>query len=239
MNELADKTAVILAGGLGTRLRSVVSDRPKVLAEVCGKPFMHYLLEQLRREGTRRVVICTGYMADLVQQTLGSSFEGMQLDYSTETKLLGTGGALRLALDKIDTEQVVVLNGDSYCDARLDAFALWHAARGSRATLLLSETDDTRRFGRVDADDEGRITHFAEKADTAGPGWINAGIYLLNRSLIEEIEPGHPVSLERAMFPKWIGNGLHGFRSEGRLWDIGVPDAYAKANEEFLSFTAR
>jgi NDP-sugar pyrophosphorylase family protein len=232
-------TAVILAGGLGTRLRSAVPDKPKVLAEVCGRPFVEYVLDHLAREGVRKVVLCIGYMGEMVQQRLGGSYRKMMLRYSHETVPLGTGGALRLALPMLESDPVLVLNGDSYCDTRLKAFADWHTARESRATILLAEADDTRRHGRVQVDPEGRVLEFSEKSQAQGPGWINAGIYLLNHETIEPIETGRPVSMEREFFPGMIGRGLHGFRTEGQLWDIGVPDAYARAIARFTSSITR
>jgi D-glycero-alpha-D-manno-heptose 1-phosphate guanylyltransferase len=228
-------TAVILAGGLGTRLRSVVPDKPKVLADVGGRPFIEYLLDQLAREGVQSVVLCTGYMGDQIQNRLGTAYNKMALSYSREPHPLGTGGALRLALPMLESDTVLVLNGDSYCGARLNEFMAWHAQRQSNATILLVETDDTRRYGRVQIDDEGRILLFMEKTDTEGPGWINAGIYLVKRQIIESIETGRAVSIEREVFPGWVGKGLHGFRCEGRLWDIGLPTSYAQANAELVS----
>jgi NDP-sugar pyrophosphorylase family protein len=234
--ELANTVAAILAGGLGTRLRTVVADRPKVLAKVSGKPFIEYLLDQLAGAGLRTVVLCTGFMGEQVEQHLGATYKGMKLRYSCESSPLGTGGALRLALPMFDgAPSVLVMNGDSYCDARLDGFAVWHEAHGSSATLMLTETPDTRRYGRVQVDHDGKIIRFQEKAATEGPGWINAGIYLVTRGLIETMPSDRAVSIEREIFPAWINNGLFGYRSEGRLWDIGVPDAYTQANVDFVN----
>ena len=236
VTSLANTTAVILAGGLGTRLRSVVPDRPKVLADVSGRPFIEYLLDQLVTESVQSVVLCTGYKGEQVQDRLGANYRNMPLHYSREQYPLGTGGALRLALPMIESDPVLVLNGDSYCEARLTQFAAWHTARESSATILLIETDDTRRYGRVQIDDESRIREFREKAATSGPGWINGGIYLLRRKLIETIPPDRAVSIESEIFPEWIDcGGFYGYRSEGRLWDIGVPDAYAEARTKFTS----
>lgn len=232
-NPLAGVTAAILAGGLGTRLRSVVADRPKALAEVAGRPFIEYLLDQLDREGVRSVVLCTGHLGEMLEQHLGSRYRGLALAYSRESSPLGTGGALRLALPGIHADRILVLNGDSFCDASLRDFAAWHESRHPPASLLLTHTDDTRRFGRVDTDDAGQIVRFQEKADTSGPGWINAGAYLLDRTVIAAIPADRPVSIERDVFPAWIGRGLHGYRSAGRLWDIGIPDAYAQAGIDF------
>jgi NDP-sugar pyrophosphorylase family protein len=227
-------SAAILAGGLGTRLRSVVPDKPKVLAEVSGRPFIEYLLDQLVRGGVTTAVLCVGYKGEMVKEHLGSSYRGLALHYSAEPSPLGTGGALRLALPLLASDSILVMNGDSYCTARLDAFADWHTAKQSPATILLTESSDTRRYGRVDADEEGRIIRFQEKSATTGRGWINGGIYLVRRESIDTIPADRAISLEREVFPAWIGRGLSGYRSEGRLWDIGVPDAYALANAEFI-----
>jgi len=234
MSDFVNITAAILAGGLGTRLRSVVPDRPKVLADVRGRPFIEYLLEQLDEEGVRSVVLCTGFKGDQVKDRLGTTYRNLTLRYSCEQYPLGTGGALRLALSLLESDLVLVLNGDSFCDAPLDEFASWHAAHRSSATILLARTNNTCRYGSVQVDDEGRILQFSEKTHAQVPGWINAGIYLLSREMIESIPTVREVSIEREVFPGWIGRGLHGFRSKGLLWDIGVPDAYAQANAEFV-----
>jgi D-glycero-alpha-D-manno-heptose 1-phosphate guanylyltransferase len=239
MSELTEITAAILAGGLGTRLRSVVPDKPKVLAEVCGQPFIEYLLEQLAQEGVQSVVLCTGYMGDQVENLLGSTYGTMALRYSRETSPLGTGGALRLALPMLGSKSVLVLNGDSYCDVQLEPFAVWHDAQRSMASILLAETSDTRRYGRIDVDERGGIMQFQEKSAVAGAGWVNAGVYLLSRELIETIPADRPISIERETFPAWIGRGLSGYRSEGKLLDIGVPDAYARASIEMRNCGSR
>jgi D-glycero-alpha-D-manno-heptose 1-phosphate guanylyltransferase len=229
---LADITVAILAGGLGTRLRIVVPDRPKVLAEVSGRPFIVYLLDQLAREGAQTVVLCTGYMGEQVENQLGTTYEKMALRYSHEASPLGTGGALRLALPMLASKSVLVMNGDSYCDARLGPFAGWHDAQQAMASILLTKTSDTRRYGRIDLDKRGSIIQFREKSSEMGSGWINAGIYLLSRELIETIPADRSVSIERETFPAWIGRGLFGYRSKGKLLDIGVPEAYARAGLE-------
>lgn len=239
MTYLSNITAVILAGGFGTRLRSAVSDRPKVLAEVGGRPFIEYLLDQLVLEGVRSAVLCTGYLGDQVQDRLGTNYQTMALRYSREPQPLGTGGALRLALPMLDTDPVLVMNGDSYCDTRLETFANWHASIGPPATILLAETDDTRRYGRIHVDDEGCVLRFSEKTSDVGPGLVNAGIYLLSGALIGSIMLGRAASLEHEIFPERIGRGLRGFRSQGRLWDIGVPESYARADAEFGSSISR
>ena len=233
MQDTSEISAMILAGGLGTRLRTVVSDRPKVLAEVCGRPFMAYLLDQLVGAGFRNAVIGTGYMADQVEQTFGDTYGPLKIKYSKETKPLGTGGALRLAMPSLNSEAVLVMNGDSFIDADLKAFAKWFFEHGRKPTILLTKLPDTSRFGRVILGTDSTILSFEEKSDAAGPGWINAGVYLLTRTSIATIEPGRYYSLEREFFPGLAGKSLRGYCVEDRFIDIGTPEAYAAAEQFF------
>lgn len=226
-------TAAILAGGLGTRLRSVVNDRPKVLAEVRDRPFLTYLLQQLARSGIKSVVVCTGYIGEQVKAAFGDAFGSMRLLYSQETSQLGTAGALRLALPLIQSDSVLIMNGDSFCDADFGDFWAWRAAKGAEAALLLTQVSDTRRYGRVQMDGDGRVLKFEEKGGKEGSGWINAGIYLLDRSLLLNIPEGVDVSLEREMFPAWMDRGLYGYGNKGRFLDIGTPESYALAEKFF------
>jgi len=225
-------TALILAGGLGTRLRPAVSDGPKVMAEVAGRPFLHHLLARLAACGVRDVILCTGYMGERVAE-LGSSFDGMKLRYSCENTPLGTGGAIRNALPIITSDPVLVLNGDSFCTADLRAFCAWHHAHGAAGSLLLTACDDVSRYGSVEVAEDGRVVRYREKNEAGGPGWINAGVYLLGRGVIESIPAGRAVSIEHEIFPAWVGQGLFAWRSPGALLDIGTPDSYATA-ERFL-----
>ena len=210
--DLASVTAAILAGGLGTRLRSVVADRPKVLAEIRGRPFLAYLLDQLAAAGVRTVVLCTGYLGEQVRAAFGDSYNSLSLVYSQESSPLGTAGALRLALPLFKAETVLVMNGDSFCETDLRAFWAWHQARGANATLLLTKVPDTKRYGRVDVDDDGRVLRFDEKDDKREPGWINGGIYLLNRRLLLTIPSESKIALRGlcatcGCFPRfWSGS---------------------------------
>ena len=231
--ELARVPVAILAGGLGTRLRSAIGDQPKVLAEIDGRPFVAYLLDQVAAAGFREVVLCVGWHAHEVQRALGSAHGPLRLRYSREPAPLGTAGALRLALPELAGEQVLVMNGDSYCGADLAAAFGWHRDQASEATLLLVEVPDTTRYGRVELLEDGAICRFVEKQDAAGAGWINAGIYFLARSRIERMTPAAPLSLEHDVFPAWVGHGLRGRRTHARFLDIGTPRSYAAASAFF------
>jgi D-glycero-alpha-D-manno-heptose 1-phosphate guanylyltransferase len=233
VHDSANITAAILAGGLGTRLRSVVADKPKVLAEILGRPFLTYLLDQLVRSEVERVVLCTGYLGESVHRQIGNSYGPLTIEYSQERSSLGTGGALRLALPFLTSDTVLVLNGDSYCQADLRLVKQWHSLRKSDATLLLVNSHDTKRYGRVSVGAAGHVVTFDEKAESEGPGLINAGIYLIKRALIETIPEGKPVSLEQEMFPAWIGHGLYGYETTGLFLDIGTPEAYSESERFF------
>lgn len=226
--------AAVLAGGLGTRLRSVVPDRPKVLASVGGRPFLEYLLHQLSRCGVQDVVLCTGYLGEQIKDRFGWGYQSLRLQYSQETSPLGTGGALRRAMPlfKANTA-VLVMNGDSYCGADLGAFREIHRLRRADATLLLVEKADTGRYGRVRVAADGRIVKFEEKGCRTGPGLINAGVYVIEPHLLEEIPVGMPVSLEKDVFPSWVGRRFFGHQTPAAFLDIGVPWSYAKAESFF------
>jgi len=229
MANARDITAILLAGGRGTRLSGVVSDRPKVLADVGGRPFLSYLLDQLEAAGFRQAVVSTGYMADMVRTTLGERHGGIALRYQQELEPLGTGGGIRLAAQAVESNPVLVMNGDSYLDADLAAFAEFHGAHGGPGSLLLTKVTDVSRFGQVRLGPGDRIEAFEEKNAAGGAGWINAGVYLLDRRLIDSIPPDTFVSLEKEMFPRWVERGLFGFRAGGRFIDIGTPESYREA----------
>jgi len=249
MQSISEIQAVILAGGKGERLKSVVSDRPKVLAEVSGRPFLAYLLDQvvaLRKSAgpgklyssicqakCHEVVLCTGYMAEQIRQRFGEAYEHLRLLYSQEQQPLGTGGALRLALSYLWSDTILVMNGDSYVDVDLVSYIDWFFRKNGDAALVLIKVPDTARYGRVVIDQDEHITAFDEKGTSVGPGWINAGIYLMKKSLVSSIPAGRSYSLEREFFPSLVGKKLLGFRSEGRFIDIGTPASYAEAEEFF------
>jgi NDP-sugar pyrophosphorylase family protein len=235
---LAGTTAAILAGGKGTRLSGTVDDRPKVLAAVNGKPFLGYLLGQLKAAHIRRVVLCTGYMGDMIRESFGSEYDGMTLAYSHETVPMGTGGALRLAMPLLDSDPFLVMNGDSYCHADLETFFVWRREQNIPNAMVLTLLDDVARFGSVDMDGRNRITRFREKTQEISRGFINAGIYLLSRESIARIPADRPVSLEREIFPTLIEEGITGFQCRGRFIDIGTPESYHGAEAFFADLDA-
>jgi NDP-sugar pyrophosphorylase family protein len=233
-----DVTAVILAGGLGTRLSSVVSDRPKALAQVNDRPFLGFLLQQLSVNFSS-AVLCTGHLGDQIESAFGSCTHGMRLSYSREPAPLGTGGALRLALPLLETELAFVLNGDSFCTLDYPAFSRFHAEKRADMSLCLTEVADVSRYGAVTLDRSGRIIEFQEKGARAGAGAINAGVYLVSRRLIEAMAPATAVSLEKDVIPAQIGASLYGFTTKGKFIDIGIPSDYEAVQHFFTTASAR
>ena len=222
--------AVILCGGRGERLRAVLSDRPKPLAEVDGRPFLELLLLALKTAGVRRVVLATGYLGEAIEGAMGDGRRfNVTLTYSREPEPLGTAGALRLAAGHVRSSPVLVLNGDSYCHYQLDAMLDVHRERSAAATLWLQREANASRFGSVELDGDGRVVRFLEKAgDTAG--LISCGVYVVERAVIDRIPTGRAVSLERDVFPGLAGHDLYGVVGTGIFLDIGTPESLAKAD---------
>jgi len=219
--------AIVLAGGLGTRLAGVSGGLPKCLMPVAGRPFLGLLLCYLARWGVRRTVLALGHGAARVERELPLLLPaGMDADVVAEPTPLGTGGAIRLAAERARTWPVLALNGDSFLDLDLDALLATHAARGARVTMALAEVPDTGRFGRVELSADGQVMGFAEKSAT-GSGLINGGMYVLDREAVDAIPPGRS-SFEYDVLPRHLGAGVWGFVARGFFVDIGVPEDYAR-----------
>lgn len=228
--DLASTTAVILAGGLGTRLRSVVADRPKVLASVGGRPFLSYLLDQIGATGIRHTILCTGHLGDQIRNLYGDEYDGLKLTYSHESEPAGTGGALRLAHGHIHSSSILVLNGDSYCDADLLDLWDWHHVHPAHVSVVTATVPDASSFGRIDTDLNDQITQFAEKSPEPSPGRINAGIYLMHTAMLGRIPNDRAVSLEQELFPRWVeAGGVFSYPTGAPFIDIGTPDRFERA----------
>ena len=230
---LSGLDVVILAGGLGTRLRDVLPDTPKVMAPVDGKPFLRYVIDRLRVFGARRVVLSLGHLADdVVTYVNGEDWNGLEVVIHVEPEPMGTGGALREVLSLIETDTIMAMNGDAFARTDLDSFLDFHRSRGATISILLTFVHDVGRYGVVEADDDGHVLSFDEKPrDGDGGGYVNAGVYLFERSAIEGIATGRPVSLEREVFPRECGRGLYGLKGSFPFIDIGTPESYGSARD--------
>lgn len=218
--------ALILCGGLGTRLRRVIDDRPKPMASVAGKPFLEYLIWQLKRYDFRDIVLCIGYLGDQVRAYFGDGSDwGVHISYSHEPEPLGTGGAIKLAEVLVREENFLVMNGDSFLDIDLNGLINYHLEKGALATMALVKVEDPTRYGTVEINEKGEIGNFVEKGKSSGSKFVNGGIYVFNRKVFDYI-PESKVSLEKEVFPKLIGKGFYGRPVKGFFIDIGVPEDY-------------
>jgi D-glycero-alpha-D-manno-heptose 1-phosphate guanylyltransferase len=225
--------AVVLAGGLGTRLRSVTA-RPKPLAEVGGNPFLQLLISQLRDQGIRRLVLCTGYLADEVEQAMGDgSSMGVSIEYSKESSPLGTGGAVKNAQPFLrDESDFLVMNGDSFLEADFAELIGFHFECGGLIAMAVHRSNNAGRFGSVQVGADGRVTGFTEKTNREEPGMINGGVYVFNQQIFDRI-PAGVSSLERDIFPRAVAEGIFATEQRGMFIDIGTPDDYARAQGLF------
>jgi NDP-sugar pyrophosphorylase family protein len=224
---LAGVDVLVLAGGLGTRLREVLPDAPKVLAPVGERVFLDVLLDWLMRFGARRVVLALGHRADEVQRHAEARpRSGLEIVSVVEPEPLGTAGAIRLARAHVHGATALVTNGDSFVDADLCAFLAAHRAGGAEVTLLCTRVPDSGRYGTVEIDGRGRITRFREKVAGQGAGTINAGVYLMERSVLNRLDGG---SLERDVFQKQPAGALGAYVGDFPFIDIGTPDDLRRA----------
>lgn len=222
---------VILAGGLGTRLQGVLDGRPKVLAEIHGRPFLAHLIRQLTGQGARHLVLCLGHLAGQVTGYLAAHpVGGVTVTPVIEPEPLGTAGALRLARPALTSDPVLVLNGDTYLDVEFGGWVDQHRRRGAALTLLCLEVDDTARYGRVDVDERGYCCGFVEKdAHRPGAGLISAGAYLFSSALLDRLPAFAGPSLERDVLPALPPRTIDTRRERCRFIDIGTPASLAQA----------
>ncbi len=233
-------TAVILAGGLGTRLRSAYSQGPKCMAPVGGRNFLEYLLAWLCNTGIREVVLCIGYRGAQLRRWLGDGSQwGCRFKYSSESKPLGTAGAIKKAKRLVNSSTLLVMNGDSFIDLDLRAMLDFHRQSKALVTMAVARVGDASRFGSLSLGQGREITAFAEKGKPgeisrmAGESQlVNAGVYLVEKPMLKSIPRGKALSLERDVFPGLIGRGLYGFLSNGYFVDIGTPESFRKAQTD-------
>jgi mannose-1-phosphate guanylyltransferase len=227
--------ALILAGGEGTRLRPLTYTVPKPVLPLAGRPHIAYVIDWLLRHGVDDVIVSCGFLAEGMRKTLSVIEPGVEIRYAEEPDARGTAGAIRFADDML-AERFFVLNGDVLCDLDLSALIAQHTDTAARGTLALYPVEDPTGYGLVHRQDDGEITEFLEKPepDQIDTDEINAGAYLLERSVLDEIPPDKEVSIEREVFPRLIGKGLYGIRLEGYWIDIGTPNRFLEANWDIL-----
>lgn len=232
--------ALILAGGFGTRLRPLSCTRPKLMFPVANKPLIDWILDNLSKSGVKKVILAVNYGAGKLLRHVGKSSFGMTVQYSFETKPLGTGGPVKKAEDLLrdGDDPFFVLNGDVLSSIDYKALFQFHKSHGAKATIALHEAEDPSRFGVVESNAKHQILRFVEKPklEEAPSKLINAGVYVLDQSIIDLISPETKTSMEHEIFPHLVNKGeLFGQRFDGMWIDIGTPDDYLFANKSLLS----
>jgi len=238
--------AVILVGGEGTRLRPLTSTVPKPVVPLVDRPFMAYMLEWLARHGVEDVVLACGFLPTLLREALGDGARyGVRLTFVEEPEPMGTGGALRYAAEQLPgglAERFLMLNGDVLTDADVRGQIDQHEATGARATLGLVPVEDPSAYGLVRLAPDRAVRGFLEKPrpEEIDTNLISAGIYVLDHSVLDLIEPGRSVSIEHEVWPRLVGDGLYGTAHEGAYWlDIGTPERYLEGTRDILAGAVR
>jgi mannose-1-phosphate guanylyltransferase len=235
--------AIVLVGGKGTRLRPLTDSVPKPALTLVDRPFLAYMIEWLAAHGVSEVVLACGYRPDVLRDSLGDGERaGARIRYVEEPEPRGTAGAIRFAAEELGEDledRFLALNGDVLTDLDLTALLRLHEKREARATLGLYPVEDSAAYGLVGTGPDGEVLEFLEKTGREVPGEINAGTYVLQRSVLDLIPPGEEVSIERDVFPRLAGDGLYGLALEGYWMDIGTPERYLQSSWDILEGRVR
>lgn len=232
------KEAVILAGGFGTRLQSIINDVPKPMAPINDIPFLNYILKYLKFYNIEHVVFSVGYLSNKIKEYYKNEFHGISISYAEETTPLGTGGGIRLSLQQCDTQNCLVLNGDSFFDVNLISFYNQFVKTQSDCILALRKIENAARYGTIKLNDSKQIIEFKEKDGNEISGLINGGVYILNRNIFLENTPADiSFSIEKDFFEtKLTDINVTGVEYPNYFIDIGIPADYEKAQHEFKKF---
>ncbi len=230
--------AIILAGGQGTRLRSEVADIPKSMAPIYGKPFLEYQMEYLYTQGVRSVVMSVGYLAEYIIDHFGAEYRDMTITYAIEKEPLGTGGAIAYAMEYIQEEDAIIVNGDSLFEVDIAEMMSQHKNNRADVSIALKPMQDFDRYGIVQTDESGRVTDFKEK-QFAQKGNINGGLYIFSKNIWDGTSLSSKFSLENDFFTPYIKDKkFYAYISEAYFLDIGIPEDYYRAQYEIGIFPA-
>jgi D-glycero-alpha-D-manno-heptose 1-phosphate guanylyltransferase len=232
------RSAIILAGGFGTRLQSVVKDVPKPMADIAGKPFLEYLLRHVSQQGIEKIILCVGYKWESIREYFGDRFQEVSIQYSIEDQPLKTGGAILKAVRSLDDHESFVFNGDTFFDLDLPFFCQLHEHAGGLLSVALKRMNNFDRYGAVRTNSENRILEFEEKRFHEA-GNINAGVYLLNRRLFDQRSFPEKFSFEKELMERYCREmKFFGFPFDGYFIDIGIPEDYSRAQQELPALFA-
>ena len=224
--------AIILAGGMGTRLKSVISDIPKPMAPINTVPFLEFLLKSLKRQSIEKVVLSTGYKSEIIEDYFGQGDEGLSINYCKEDDPLGTGGAIKAAISLTESDLVLILNGDTFFNIDVESLVAFHYKQEADISIAMRYVENEDRYGAMHVNLNGRVTKFAEK-DHIDSGYINGGVYIMNRDIFEGFELPEKFSLENDFFAKHVEIlNIYGKTYDKYFIDIGIPEDYEKACKE-------
>jgi D-glycero-alpha-D-manno-heptose 1-phosphate guanylyltransferase len=229
--------AIVLAGGLGLRLREAVPDLPKVMAPVNGRPFLEYLLDYLEHYFIEHVILTVGYKHEIIVNHFGNEYKSMKIDYLIEEEPLGTGGAIQKGIEMIKGDKAFIFNGDTMFRISLVKHYDFHVTRMADFSIVLREVDDVERYGSVERDEDKRIIRFNKKGTVRGKGLINGGVYLINKRFFKKFRFGEKFSIENDCLEKLVDkHPIYGVLCKQYFIDIGVPEDYQKAQHDFIQF---
>jgi NDP-sugar pyrophosphorylase family protein len=239
MGGLADCDVIILCGGFGTRLQSVVHDRPKPMADIHGRPFVSLIVEHFLRHGARRFIFSTGHRGEMIEDWFRRHQAGYDRIFIRDPAPLGTGGALAQALTAVRSNPFLLLNGDSLCELDPERLLRFHALKRSRATIAVTRQEDRQDTGAVMLDEDDRVVSMVEKPRIRSTGYDNAGIYVFDQAIETQFPAKSPWSLERDLLPQLVPQGFYGFVTASSLHDIGTPERLAHFRDVWLETSAR
>lgn len=228
--------AIVLAGGIGSRLKSVVHDKPKPMAIVNGKPFLEYLLKYLSKNGITHVILSVGFKAEQIQEYFGNKYSNIEVSYAVEKEPLGTGGGIRLALQKVKSGNVFIVNGDTLFNVNLRKLEKFHSLNSAHCSIALKEVEDGSRYGTITTNQSGKILSFEEKTEGKNKAFINGGTYLISKeSFINNVFP-EKFSFEKDFLEKYNAEGkFYGILFNEYFIDIGIPETFKQAQIDFLN----
>lgn len=226
------KEAIILAGGMGTRLRSVITEIPKPMAPVGSRPFLAIILDNLNEQGIEHVILAVGYKYEVIQSYFGNRYKSLLLDYAIEKEPLGTGGAVGLALNQLSDDAFMMMNGDTLFDVDLKKLSQFHSDMNADLTMSLKPIENQDRYGLVSIDEQSRVIDFSEKKYFE-KGLINGGVYATSKKYIDSLCLPQKYSWEKDVLEAQTKKSMvYGFLSDNYFIDIGIPEDYSRAQLE-------
>ncbi len=227
-------TCLVLAAGLGSRLKSIEPNVPKPMVKVGGKPFLEYLIEELKRFGIKDIILCVAYKSKIIEDYFkNGENRGVKIRYSKRNRPSGTAGEIINAKNLINSDPFLVINGDSYCETDITKAVKFHESRKAMATVVVTKIADVARYGNVILGPKNSISKFEEKGRAKKEGYINGGVYVFSRKILKIIRDYECSSLEYELFPILINRGIFAFKASGIFVDIGTPQSLKRARKNF------